>query len=633
MQEASSRFLRAMIEVRTSRAGENARKIAEVASVVGATFDAQLLHEISALPESVVLEAVSELAGRNLVREVGRVHFAFAFSHQLIASTIYDDIDPPRRAQWHRRVAATMERLFSDRDDLAGSLAHHYDKAGEAEMAAKQYFASAQRSFALFANQEALASATRGLNLAADEDLQRALLGLRERILGRLGDRPAQRADIDALERIARDDDSRTDVVWRRAQWARALGELSEEARFLERFAQDASAGNDLSRRAAAHRACARNLMLRSHYAEASAAAQAAVEIERERNDAAGEVDALCLLSEIAVNRGEASEAEKTLAEARVRAESTEDPSLIVRAAMTLAGLAIMRRDFARALNDAQEAQRRYREIGDREGEAEAGTRVASALSFRLRFEEAAAEFAAAAQIYRALGNRLQLAYLLFNQTGSQMQIGLLEDARSSLAAAVEIFQEFDDARGRAASLTNLSMVRLLQQATQEAKEVGLSALQAARQIANSVIEAAALANLGNAERELGELEAALTHMKQAIAIRERLNHCATFEELGDLALAQMKAGDGEALGTAQDIMQRADASGENTVWPHYCFWAAARVFRNCGDDERTAAALRRARELVSVQLDAIAEPRARAAFTELASVRGILAAQKGLWP
>ncbi len=633
VREASSRFLQAMIEVRTHRASETARRIAEIASVVGATFDADLLHEVSGLPENAVLDALSELLDRSLIREVGRVHFAFAFSHQLIASTLYEDIEPARRAQWHRRVASTIERLSSDRDDVAGSLAHHYDNAGEPEKAAQYYFISAQRSFAVFANQEALAGATRGLELAMGAQQRRELLGLRERILARLGDRDAQLADIEALEELARDDDSRMDVVWRRAQWARALGELADEARYLEYFSQRARASNDLTRQAAAYRACARNLMLRSHYAEAAAAAQAAIDIDRNRDDPAGAIDALCLLSEIAVNRGDASGSEKALDEARVLAEDTSDASLIARVAMTSAGVAIMCRDFARALTDSQEAHRRYREIGDREGEAEAGTRVASALSFQLRFEEAAAEFAAAASIYRALGNRLQLAYLLFNQTGSQMQLGLLDDARSSLTDALEIFESFDDTRGRAAALTNLSMVRLLQQAPQEAKEIGLQALRASREIANSVIEAGALANLGNAERELGDLDAALKHMQEAIAIRERLNRSATFEELADLALAQMKAGDGAALQTADDIMQRADASGENTVWPHYCFWAAARVYHQCGNASKAAAALRRAQELVTLQLDAMADERSRFAFRELTSVRAIAAAQSDSWP
>ncbi len=633
IREASSHFLRAMIEVRTRRVSEHARRIGEIASIVGGTFDVDLLREISGLPEDLVLENVGELLGRGLVREVGRVHFAFAFSHHLVAATIYDQIDTTRRTLWHRRVGAAIERLSIDREQVAGTLAHHYDHGGEAEKAAKFYFASAQRSFAIFANQEALAGATRGLELSGDLERRRLLLGLRERILARLGDREAQRADIEALEQLARDDESRVDVVWRRAQWARAVGELSDEARYLEYMMQRALASNDLARQAAGRRASAKNLMLRSHYAEAFAAGQAAVEIDRQRNDTAGEVDALCLLSEIAVNRGDATAAEKALDEARDHADRTADPALIARVTMTAAGVAIMRRDFARALTDARESQRRHREIGDREGEAEASARVASALSFLLRFEEADAEFSAAAELYRALGNRLKLGYLLFNQTGSQIQLGLLEDAGDSLTAALDIFEAFDDMRGRAACLANLSMVRLLQQAPQEAKEIGVRALAAARDIANSVIEAAALANLGNAEREIGDLTAALAHMHDAIAIRARLNRPATFEELGDLALAQMKAGDDAAVCTADDIVERADVSSENTVLPHYCFWAAARVYHARGDERKATAALQRAHDLVKLQLDAMSDPRSRRAFSQLASVAGVRAARTGTWP
>ncbi len=224
---------------------------------------------------------MSELLGRNLVREVGRVHFAFAFTHQLIASAIYDGIETQRRGQWHRRVAAATERISHDPNEAAGTLAFHYDRAGEAEKAAQYYFASANRSFAIFANQEALAGATRGLELAREPERRRLLLGLRERILGRLGDRDAQRADIDELEELAAGDDARTDILWRRAQLARALGELSDEARFLEDFAERAHAANDLAREAAGHRAAARNLMLRAEYAKAAAEAQAALEIDR----------------------------------------------------------------------------------------------------------------------------------------------------------------------------------------------------------------------------------------------------------------------------------------------------------------------------------------------------------------
>jgi predicted ATPase/DNA-binding SARP family transcriptional activator len=632
--QPSSSSLRAMIAVRTRRMGENARRVSEIASVAGAAFETDLLCEISGMSEDFVLDAMGELLERGLVRDVGRVRFAFTFSHELIASAIYDGIEPQRRAQWHRRTARAVEKLTGAPPELAATLAFHYDRAGRAEEAAANYLAAAERAFSIFANQEALAGASRGLELTADPLRRYRLLALRERIFGRLGDRDAQHADIEELERLAPDDDARANVLWRRALHAYAVRELTGEAAYLEAFERYARDVKDAARQAAAQRASAQNLLLRSRYDEAAAAASSALETYRVLGDAEGEVESLCLLSEIAVNHGEAELVDETLARARESAESRNDPLLILRVVMTSAAIAINRRNFVQGLADAREAQRRYREIGDREGEAEATVRVGSTLSFLQRFDEARTEFDAAAKIYRDLGSRLQLAYLLFNQTGNQIQLGLLDDARSTLSTALEIFEVHDDLRGRAACLTNLSMVRLLEGVPHEAKELGEEAAALARKIGNQVIEAGALANLGNAQRELGELDMALAHMRQAIAIRERLGRPGTFEELGDLALAQLRAGDAAALDTANAIMDRADESGENTVWPHCCFWAAARVYHAHGDDAKAAQALRRSEALVEEQLEAMVDGKSHAAFAKLGSVRAVRAASKqNLWP
>jgi tetratricopeptide (TPR) repeat protein len=301
---------------------------------------------------------------------------------------------------------------------------------------------------------------------------------------------------------------------------------------------------------------------------------------------------------------------------------------------MARATAAIMCRDFTSARASAQDALLGYREIGDREGEAEALTRVATALSMLLRFDEARAHFELAADIYRSIGNRLKLAYLLFNASPTEMQLGLFAAAEASLASALAIFEEAGDPRGLAACRTNLSMIRLLAGSPADARTIGLHALADARAIENPLIEAAALANVGNAERELGDFDAALDCMHAAIDIRHRLGLAATFEELSDLALTQLASGDREASrSTADDIMRRAPDSDENTVWPHYCFWAAACVYEACNDAPRAARALEQAARHVRAQLETIRDENARAAFAQLASVRAIAAAREGRWP
>ncbi len=132
-------------------------------------------------------------------------------------------------------------------------------------------------------------------------------------------------------------------------------------------------------------------------------------------------------------------------------------------------------------------------------------------------------------------------------------------------------------------------MVALQQGDAREAKRLAEVALTDARALGLHLVEAAALSNLGNAERELGESVFALEHMREAIAIRHRLGRPATFEELAALALARLESGDlPAARATADEILERLSDSAENTVWPHMCLWAAARAYHACGAEKRS---------------------------------------------
>jgi len=252
-----------------------------------------------------------------------------------------------------------------------------------------------------------------------------------------------------------------------------------------------------------------------------------------------------------------------------------------------------------------------------------------------LRFDESRVQFAAAAEIYRSTGNRLKSAYLLFNQCSVEIQSGLIDAAEKSIITALGIFEEAADMRGIAVCRANLCMIQTLAGSPALAQKTGLAAVIDARAIENPLIEAAALANLGNAERELGNVTIALEHMRAAIAIRRRLGLNATFEELGDLALAELASGDlAASCATADDIMQRAPATDENTVWPHHCFWAAACVYNACGDERRAQDALSDAERHVRQQLEALGDSTSRLSFGKLKTVRAIIAASnENRWP
>jgi len=630
--------LRKTLEARCARLSDGARTIAEIASVVGATFDVDLVRDVAGWDENAVLAALAELLDRNLARDIGRAGFAFSFTHHLIATTIYAGIAPATCRRWHERVAVLSERVNSDASETAATVAYHYERAGRGEAAAAQYLVAARRAFALFANDDALAATTRGLELTRDPSLRLALLALRETVYARRAEREAQAADLDAFEALAvrlQDVAAQADAWRRRAALSHVLGDLTAEAELLARFRRYAEASGNVALQATAWQAIACNELASNRFRSAQEAALAALERYRSQGDGEGEVEALCVLSEIATNYGEPEVVRERLADARRRAAATSNVVQLARVLMSSSAAAIMRREFHEALRDAEVALEHYRDIGDREGEAEAISRVASGYSMLQRMDEARAAFGKSAAIYRSTGNAPKHAYVLFNQTASEIQLGLLESAAASLAEALAIFRKHGDRRGYAVCRTNQSVVALQLGDASEAKRLAELALADARALGLHLIEAAALSNLGNAERELGEHPSALAHMREAIAIRKRLDRPATFEELGDLALAQLEGGDVRgARTTADEIVAQLPASTENTVWPHYCLWAAARVFRACGAEPQARAALDEAASLVRRQLDAMTDPASRAAFVELRAVRQIAAAtERDVWP
>jgi len=636
--EVTSRGLSSVIEARLARLPETTMVVARVASAIGATFEIDIVTDACGWDETTVLDALGILLERQIARETGRTRFAFAFTHALIATTIYGAIEPEKARLIRARVAESIERLAVDADAVAATLAAHFDAAGKPDRAIPYYLSAARRAFAIFANNEALAAATRGLELVAVDRDRFDLLALRESILGRLGERDLQRADLNVLEALAaaRDDAAaRCDVLRRRADLAWLSGDISGEGRLLAEFVAAAAAIGDPASEAMARFAIARNLVMASNYDEANEIADDALARYRALDDPKGEVEALCLLSEIAVNRGLADRVRQSLSDAQEAAEAAGDQDAIARVAMARATASIMQRDFADARNAAERALERYRAIGDRGGEADSLSRIATALAMLLRFDESREHFAQAADVFRSTGSRLKFAYVLFNQCSVEIQSGLLPEAEKSIASALTLFEEAGDERGIAVCRTNSCMIRLLLGDPADARTVGRRALADARAIENPLIEAAALANLGNAERELGEIDAALEHMHAAIAIRNRLGLQATFEELGDLALTQLASGDlAASRATADDIVARASTSDENTVWPHYCYWAAARIYHAIGENARAQGTLELAVRHVRDQREALGHATARRGFDELATIRAIVAAhEEDRWP
>jgi DNA-binding SARP family transcriptional activator len=165
-QEFLTPTIRAVLRARLGQLTDGARRLAEVAAVIGRPFSIGLIASVTAADERELVDHVDELWRRRIIREQG---LAYDFSHDKLRSVALDMISPARRRQVHRAVAeAIAVEHHADVDAASPRLAAHYDQAGMVEPAIDAYRVAGARAVAVSALEEAVTMYWRALALAAD---------------------------------------------------------------------------------------------------------------------------------------------------------------------------------------------------------------------------------------------------------------------------------------------------------------------------------------------------------------------------------------------------------------------------------------------------------------------------------
>ena len=121
------RRVRQALALRLDRLGDRARRLVEVAAVIGRQFDVELLALAADVETDLVVDGLEELVRRRMVESVGA---GFRFVHHRLLEAARPAM-LPRRALLHRRVAEAIEtRYAADLDPHLGALADHYQRAG-----------------------------------------------------------------------------------------------------------------------------------------------------------------------------------------------------------------------------------------------------------------------------------------------------------------------------------------------------------------------------------------------------------------------------------------------------------------------------------------------------------------------
>ena len=178
-----------VVRRRVGRLPAESQKLLSIASVVGRTFDLDVVALVAATPLADVLDALDAPVAAGLVHQDPQVPTRFRFSHALVAEALETELAPSRRARLHASTAGAVASLRAATiDQHLAELAHHALAgaiAGSASDAVLWSVRAGERAEELHAPEDAAGHYERALgvvDLAAPGDL-----GVRLELLRSLG--------------------------------------------------------------------------------------------------------------------------------------------------------------------------------------------------------------------------------------------------------------------------------------------------------------------------------------------------------------------------------------------------------------------------------------------------------------
>ncbi|MBI5567104.1 MAG: tetratricopeptide repeat protein [Chloroflexi bacterium] len=552
------------------------REALSAAAVLGMTVSFRLWSTLSDLDPARLIATADRLTSQAFLQPIAA---GYAFAHDLIQAIIYEQIDPERQQDLHRRAARAVREFDPDN---AHALAFHLDRAGLAEEAAAAYRRVGEQDRVRFAFAEARAAFERALDLLPDEPAPiriETLLALAQ-VCDVLGARECQHAAIESARRAARQ-----------------LGDSPLMIRVLLLAGRLAAQTGQLP-------------AAEDTYTEVLRLAQ-------QTGDTTQQIEAAFLLGDLANRKGDHEAASRRYQQVLAQAESLGDRGRMARALRGLGMIARRNGQPAEAIRWFERALTLQQALGDRIGESITRVNLLSScydLGAWDRLLGLAEETQALAE---ALHRKESIALVRHLQGLACFALGDFEAARRCLADAIRLYNEIGDRVTAGLARNAIGLVAEAEDDVAGAQREYEAALAAAVDL-NATTEAA------YAQHDLGALLLRLNHHTAAIPLLDAAR--AKWRELGnDLLRLKSEAYLGLALlangdrSTARELaeenwqaLQRGGLSGEQ---PQSWLWALQRLLAQLNQSEQATAVLRAAYAELQRQGEAIADDRLRQQF------------------
>jgi predicted ATPase len=166
--------IEAVIAERVNRLDARSQGALRVASVEGEVFTAEVLARVLSMHEREMVDCLSDQLERKhrLVRAQEIQRFGarrlsrYRFRHILFQNYLYHSLDPVEKTYLHEIVGTVLEELYKgETQEIAPSLARHFQEAGLAGKAVTHLFQAGEKAKQGSANEAAIGHLSRGLEL------------------------------------------------------------------------------------------------------------------------------------------------------------------------------------------------------------------------------------------------------------------------------------------------------------------------------------------------------------------------------------------------------------------------------------------------------------------------------------
>jgi tetratricopeptide (TPR) repeat protein len=565
--------LHGVLVARIDRLQEETRRVLQMASVIGRIFVYRVLAALVE-QERRLNQQLLTLQREELIRERARMpEMAYVFKHELTREAAYNGVLKRDRRVFHRQVAQALEHLFPDRiEEQLGLLAHHWERAGDAEQATAHLLRAGDQARLAYAQQEAIDYYERARVLleGIEGDNSRRWLTLEEG----LGDVQAVLAEHDAA--LAHYGRARTLAAAipasreRRAGLCRKTGMLYERKgrydiafQWLERGLR--ALDDDAALETARIRLAGAGIYSRQgQHHLALEWCQTGLEIARLRGGRRELAHGTYLLGTVHGHLGHSAE---EIACARQSLALYEGIGDVVGQANALNNLGIAyweSGDWAAAARRFQRGLELEERLGNSHGMAKVTNNLGNVLLQQGDLDAAARAYQESLDLWEAIGFPVGVALSWSNLGKVCAERGEWHQALDYLQRSEGRFQEIESYHFLPEVYRRMATACLGLGQYEEAQQLAEGSLALAGELEMALERGISLRVLGQVHLALQAWEQAEEFLTASLAIAEgqgnRYRMGEALQSLGRLYLARARAGDSGAAGKAEPALQKARA-------------------------------------------------------------------------